>query len=84
MIKASWEWRINGRKVSPDQAADEMARGVLKQAKEGVEKSIAGVRCPVHGAGPSDIQVSEAKGKLTFTYRTCCDKLREAVEASFQ
>ncbi len=84
MIKASWEWEINGRKVSPDRAADEMARGILEQANEGVQKRIAGVRCPVHGTSPSEIQVSEAEGKLSFTYRTCCDKLRDAVEASFR
>lgn len=78
------DWKFNGKSVRPGQLGSELARAVKTQALTAATKTVAGVRCPVHGTQPTDIQVRDEGGQIRFQYEACCDRLTEAVEESFQ
>ena len=82
MIKL--EWKFNGRTVPASRVADELGKAVRAKATDAAKVRIARVRCPVHGTAPSNIRVSGAGDRLRFQYESCCDRLHQAVNASFK
>ena len=77
MIKL--QWKVNGRNVPANRIADELGKAVRAKAGD-----IARIRCPVHGSSPHNIRVSGSGDRLRFQYETCCDRLQDAVNASFR
>jgi len=81
MIKL--QWKVNGRTVPANRIADELGKAIRAKASDAARANIARVRCPVHGATPYNIRVSGSGDHLRFQYETCCDRLKDAVNASF-
>lgn len=78
------QWKVNGRNVPANRIADELGKAVRAKAGDVACASIARIRCPVHGSSPHNIRVSGSGDRLRFQYETCCDRLRDAVNASFR
>ena len=73
------EWKVNGRNVPSNRVADELGKSIRQAATNKVKHAIAGVRCPVHGSGASNIRVENVGSKMNFTFNACCDGLKEAI-----
>lgn len=82
MIKL--QWKVNGRTVPANRIADELGKAVRAKAGDAARAGIARVRCPIHGSSPHNIRVSESGDRLRFQYESCCDRLQDAVNASFR
>lgn len=82
MIKL--EWKISGLAVPANRVADELAKAARAKAGAAARDGIARVRCPIHGSTPLNIRVSGSGDRLRFRYETCCDRLQDAVNASFR
>ena len=46
-----------------------------------MKHAIADVRCQVHGGGASNIRVENMGNKMNFTFKACCDGLKQAIAA---
>jgi hypothetical protein len=77
MIKL--DWKVNGRTVPSNRVADELGKSIRQAATDKVKYAIAGVRCPVHGGGASNIRVENTGSKMNFTFNACCDGLKQAI-----
>jgi hypothetical protein len=75
------EWKVNGRTVSPNRVAGELGKSIRQVATNKVKHAIAGVRCPVHGGGATNIRVENMGSKMNFTFNACCDGLKQAIAA---
>jgi len=84
MMKASWEWEIDGHKVPPNRVAEALSASVLRSVEKDLVAKISGVRCPEHGKGPTNVQVTKAGGELRFAYGCCCDRLEGAIQAALK
>jgi hypothetical protein len=73
------EWKLNGRTVPSNRVGDELGKSIRQAAADKVKHAIAGVRCPVHGDGASNIRVENVGSKMNFTFNACCDGLKEAI-----
>ena len=84
MIK--FDWKLNGRTVPADRIGEEFAKAAHAEIDARVTDAIAQVKCPVHGTSPRNIKAGRAAGgsRATFEYEMCCERLRQAVEESFQ
>jgi hypothetical protein len=80
----SFNWKIDGRSVSPDQAGDAILTSMQPQIQAAAEHMIIAklmtIHCPVHDQPPQNIRfegsilnASEAKMDC------CCDQLKEAI-----
>ena len=77
-------WKFNGRTVSANRIANELAKTVRAKAGDAAKDAIASVQCPVHGVSPRNIRVSGHGGNLRFEYDSCCERLQRAVNNRFQ
>jgi hypothetical protein len=75
------EWKVNGRTVPSNRVADELGKSIRQAASDKVRNAIAGVRCPVHGTGATNIRVQNAGSNMNFTFTACCDSLKQAIAA---
>jgi hypothetical protein len=75
------EWKVNGRTVPSNRVADELRKSMRQVATNKVKHAIAGVRCPVHGGGASNIRVESRGSNMNFTFNACCDGLKQAIAA---
>ena len=75
------EWKLNGRTVPSNRVADELGKSIRQAATDKVKHAIAGVRCPLHGGGASNIRVENMGSKMNFTFKACCDGLKQAIAA---
>jgi hypothetical protein len=75
------EWKLNGRTVPSNHVADELGKSIRQAATDQVKHAIADVRCPVHGGGASNIRVENMGSKMNFTFKACCDGLKQAIAA---
>ena len=75
------EWKLNGRTVPSNRVADELGKSIRQAAADKVKHAIAGIRCPVHGGGASNIRVENVGNKMNFTFTACCDVLKQAIGA---
>ena len=75
------EWKVNGRTVPSNRVADELGKSIRQAATDRIKNAIAGVRCPVHGSGASNIRVEKTGSKMNFTFTACCDGLKQAIAA---
>ena len=75
------EWKLTGRTGPSNRVADELGKSISQAATDKVKHAIAGVRCPVHGGGASNIRVEGAGSKMNFTFNACCDGLKQAIAA---
>jgi hypothetical protein len=75
------EWKVNGRSVPSNRVADELGKSIRHAATDKVKHAIAGVRCPVHGDGASNIRVENSGSRMNFTFSACCDSLKQAIAA---
>lgn len=79
------EWKVNGRKVRPDQLGTEMMKmfesGVTKQAEQKVQEKLAHLRCDVHGETPRVTARGRELEKLQFNLHTCCDEMMDRAKA---
>ena len=73
------EWKVNGRSVPSNRVADELGKSIRQAATDKVKHAIASVRCPIHGGGASNIRVENVGSKMNFTFKACCDGLKEAI-----
>lgn len=73
-------YKIDGKRVRPDQFADSLINQMRQQVAEAIAESIEGVECPEHGESPTVI-VSDGDGDtLKFEFEACCDQLVELTE----
>lgn len=82
MIKV--QWKVNGRTVAANRIADELRKAVRAKADEAARAGIARIRCPIHGSSPHNVRATGSGDQLRFHYETCCDRLQDAVNASFR
>lgn len=79
------EWKVDGKKVRPDQLGAEMMKviesGVAKQTQKAMEGKLAHLRCEVHGERPRILSPRLAHEKLQFSLHTCCDEMTERAKA---
>ena len=75
------EWKVNDRTVPSNRVADELGKSIRDAATDKVKRAIAGVRCPVHGGGASNIRVQAAGSRMNFTFNACCDDLKRVIAA---
>jgi hypothetical protein len=75
------EWRVNGRTVPSNRVADELGKSIREAAIDKIRHAIAGVRCPVHGGGASNIRLQSLGTKMNFTFNACCNDLKQAIAA---
>ena len=75
------EWKLNGRTIPSNRVADELGKPIRQAATDKVKRAIAGVRCPVHGGGASNIRVENMGSNMNFTFNACCDGLKQAIAA---
>jgi hypothetical protein len=78
------EWKVNGRTVPSNRIADELGESIRQAATGKVKTAIAGIRCPVHGGGASNIRVETQGSRMNFTFTACCDGLKQAIAASLR
>jgi (p)ppGpp synthase/HD superfamily hydrolase len=75
MVEVSFE--INGKKVRPDQVANELDKAMMNRTAEYVKNKVSSIRCPDHGQQPK----IKVKGKnlenLSFEISGCCQTLIE-------
>jgi hypothetical protein len=83
MIKL--EWKMNGRTIRSDQIANELMKGVRREASTHIENAVKQVRCPVHGTHAINVRaIAGAGSKMNFQYKACCDELKAAIARRLQ
>jgi hypothetical protein len=79
------EWKMNGRAIRPDQIANELMKGVRREASTHIENAVKQVRCPVHGTHASNVRAIAGSGSnMNFRYEACCDELKAAIARCLQ
>jgi len=80
---ADFEFKIDGRKVSPSAFTTAMGKDIkakaMKLARAAAEKKIRSIRCPVHG-GYAKVVPERTSFKITG----CCDKQMDRVKKAFR
>lgn len=82
MIEVSFE--INGRRVNPQNARNELEKAIYKQVEESIKKRVGTARCPEHGTAPKIVCKGHSLDSLSFEVSGCCDKLIDAVKAKLK
>jgi hypothetical protein len=81
MFKVNMEYRVGGRRVSPDQWAGAMADEARDVIRKKVRHAVESLRCDEHHESPSvQTQRSAGKDAEAFTYSYCCEALKAKVE----
>lgn len=60
------EWKLNGRKVRPNDIANQLERAMLSQIEEMVRGKLRGVRNPETGAAPTITVVGRSLDNRSF------------------
>lgn len=60
------EWKLNGRKVRPNDIANQLERAMLSQIEEMVRGKLRGVHDPETGAAPTITVVGRSLDNLSF------------------
>ncbi|MDE0695840.1 MAG: hypothetical protein OXH76_08425 [Boseongicola sp.] len=60
------EWKLSGRKVRPNDIANQLERAMLSQIEEMVRGKLRGVRNPETGAAPTITVVGRSLDNLSF------------------
>lgn len=60
------EWKLSGRKVRPNDIANQLERAMLSQIEEMVRGKLRGVRDPETGAAPTITVVGRSLDNLSF------------------
>ncbi|MEK6776158.1 MAG: hypothetical protein AABY87_04655 [bacterium] len=79
MLSISFE--INGKKVDPDNIADELEKAILKKIEETIVERVGAVRCSEHDAAPIIVAHGQKIENLTFKVSGCCARLIGDVKA---
>ena len=75
---------IGGRPASMSDFGKRLKDQGMRLAQDGIVRRLEAVRCSVHGDRPRNIRVSNASGKLTFSFTACCDGLRTQVASELR
>jgi hypothetical protein len=60
------EWKLNGRKIRPNDIANQLERAMLSQVEEVVRSKLRGVRDAETGAAPTVTVVGRSLDNLSF------------------
>lgn len=73
---------IRGRGDVPvEQVPDKKLATSLAKMGEDLGRSLAGVKCPTHGKGPTQVRVAiGSSGDADLRYESCCQELVAAVQ----
>jgi len=78
MIDVSF--KINGRKVQPNQVGGFLTNAVLANVTEQIKKNVGSVRCPDHGKSAKIICKGKSLDNLSFEISGCCETLINTVK----
>ncbi|MFO0569643.1 MAG: hypothetical protein U0263_28600 [Polyangiaceae bacterium] len=71
---------VRGKEVPLDQVRDPSVVRAFRQLATDVGKKLAGVACPTHDKGPTQVRVIVDKnGGVDLRYESCCLALRDLV-----
>lgn len=73
MVDISFE--IGGEFVEPDNMKDVLDITFMKHIRESIEKSLAGIRCPMHDLPPAIIVKGKNLDDLHYEISGCCKEL---------
>lgn len=76
------EWKLNGRKVRPDQMEKELMKLATKNAQTQLKENIESQRCRKHGKTAKLISTSGNSFKR-IKIEGCCDEFVEKVCENF-
>jgi hypothetical protein len=60
------EFKLNGRKVRPNDIANELERAMLKQVRDNIAQKLRGIRDPETGEGPKVTVKGRGLNDLSF------------------
>jgi hypothetical protein len=78
------DMKLNGKSVRPNELARKMEKSAMMEARALVERTVADVRCPVHGQQAQLTFVGKTHGKLDWRASVCCENLRAALDAKLK
>ena len=58
-------FKINGRKVSPDNMGNVLEVAVLKEMQTSIKKAVSSVKCPKHNSTPKIVVKGRTMGNPT-------------------
>jgi hypothetical protein len=71
---------VGSRTVPIEDVGDPRIRTAFQAAAKQVAEKLAGVRCPMHKKGPSDVRIHfDRKGAADLKYDSCCEVLGKKV-----
>jgi len=71
MIDISFE--INGKKLKPNNIADELESAMLQEFAESVKKAVGSIRCSEHNQAPKVLLKGKSFDNLSIEVSGCCD-----------
>jgi hypothetical protein len=71
---------IHGKPVAAADVKDKGVGQALAQMGRDIGAKLAGVKCPEHHQGPTEVRVHVGRGgNADLRYESCCSKLRDVV-----
>lgn len=71
---------VQGKAVAAADVKDKSVAQALAQMGRDIGAKLAGVKCPEHHQGPTEVRVHVGRGgNADLRYESCCIKLRDAV-----
>lgn len=71
---------VQGKTVAAADVKDKAVAQALAQMGRDIGAKLAGVKCPEHNQGPTEVRIHVARGgNADLRYESCCTKLRDAV-----
>ena len=72
-------FKINGRKVQPNNIGNALEAAILKDLQDSIKKAVGSIRCPKHGRAAKIVAQGRTLSNLSFKVSGCCDSLIENV-----
>lgn len=74
------EFKINGRKVRPDQMEKELEKAMFADIKKEMADKVRRIRCPKHGQAARVTPRGHSIKQLSWSVEGCCDELIDRVK----
>jgi hypothetical protein len=80
MVSVKVTVAVGSRKVAAEDVSDHRASEMLKKAGRDVGQKLSGVKCAVHGTGPTNVRIHfDKSGAADLQYESCCDVLGKEI-----
>ncbi|MFY9075653.1 hypothetical protein OZZ08_11900 [Malaciobacter mytili] len=75
MLEVSF--KINGKKVNPNNIKNQMEAMILKSIEEKIKKTISSIHCNEHNQRPKILVIGSNFNNLSFEISGCCENIIE-------